>query len=171
MPSILPINLKHPFFYISILIFLFLGLTERASSQTTGNSFRMPAEFEPHQAIWPRWDEQDVETQETIANIIKGLIAKVPVKIAVPTSYIHSSAKETLDNKGIDVSIIQFHILQGGRLWIRDNGAQFLINDNKDIAAVDFNCSNYGYYDWLISTRPHLATYFMALKMASEENQ
>lgn len=25
-------------------------------------------------------------------------------------------------------------------------------------------------YDWLLSTRPQLATYFMALKMASEEN-
>jgi agmatine deiminase len=172
MPSLFPINFKYPFFYISTLFFLFLvGFTDSASSQTTGNSFRMPAEFEPHQAIWLSWDEEDVEVQETIANIIKGLIGKVPVKIAVPTSYIQRSAKKTLANKGIDVSIIQFHILQGGRLWIRDNGAQFLINDNKDIAAVDFNWSNYGYYDWLISTRPHLATYFMALKMASEENQ
>lgn len=152
--------------FVSLLVF-----SNSLSSQNTGNSFRMPAEFEPHQAIWLSWDEQDTEIQETVANIIKGLTGRVPIKIAVPTSYIQKSARNTLVKMGIDVSIIQFHILPGGRLWIRDNGAQFLVNDNHDIAAVDFNWSNYGYYDWMVSTRPELATYFMALKMASEENQ
>lgn len=136
-----------------------------------GNTFRMPAEFEPHQAVWLSWDDEDTEIQETVVNIIKGLIERVPIKIATPTAQLQKSAKKALIKKGIDVSIIQFHILAGGRLWIRDNGAQFLINDDQDIAAVDFNWNNYGYYDWLVSTRPQLATYFMALKMASEENQ
>lgn len=165
-------RVKHSFRYISSLLLVFLVVfTTTLTAQNTGNSFRMPAEFEPHQAIWLSWDNEDTEIQETVANIIKGLLGKVPVKIAVPTSYIQKSARKTLIKMGIDVSIIQFHILPGARLWIRDNGALFLINDNKDIAAVDFNWSNYGYYDWLVSTRPLLATYFMALKMTSEENQ
>lgn len=45
---------------------------------------------------------------------------------------------------GIDVSIIQFHILPGGRLWLRDNGGQYLLNEEQDLAVADFNWSNYG---------------------------
>lgn len=173
MPSISSFTgVKYSFKYICIILLIFpLAHTDFLFSQNVGNSFRMPAEFEPHQAIWLSWDENDTEIQETVTNIVKGLIGKVPIKIAVATSFIQKAARKTLLKNGVDVSIIQFHILPGGRLWIRDNGAQFLVNDNKDIAAVDFNWSNYGYYDWLVSTRPQLATYFMALKIASEENQ
>lgn len=155
------------------LLFFFLLLMSSTNliAQNSGNSFRMPAEFELHQAVWLSWDEGDTQIQETIINIVKGLLGKVPIKIGASTSHIQKSAKRSLMRAGIDVTIIQFHILPGSRLWIRDNGAQYLINDNQDLAAVDFNWSNYGYYDWLVSTRPQLATYFMALKMASEENQ
>ena len=171
MPS-LTFHVKFSFKNVSALILIFsIVFITSLNSQNKGNTFRMPAEFEPHQAIWLSWDDEDTEIQETVTNIIRGLIGRVPIKIAIPTSFIQKSAKKILIKNGVDVSIIQFHILPGGRLWIRDNGAQFLINDDRDIAAVDFNWSNYGYYDWLVSTRPHLATYFMALKMASEENQ
>jgi len=165
-------ELKSSSRYIYFL-FLILSLifTSGLYSQTKGNSFRMPAEFEIHQAVWLSWDNDDTSIQETVINVIKGLTGKVPIKIASPTSHIQKTAKKTLIAKGIDITKIQFHILPGGRLWIRDNGAQFLINDNKDLAAVDFNWSNYGYYDWLLSTKPELATFFMALKMNSEVNQ
>src|SRR5690606_25842026 len=171
MPS-LTFHVKSSFKNVSALILIFsIVFITSLNSQNKGNTFRVPAEFEPHQAIWLSWDDEDTEIQETVTNIIRGLIGRVPIKIAIPTSFIQKSAKKILIKNGVDISIIQFHILPGGRLWIRDNGAQFLINDDRDIAAVDFNWSNYGYYDWLVSTRPHLATYFMALKMASEENQ
>src|SRR5690606_31388699 len=155
MPTILSdASLKASFRNSFTLLFIFsLLFSNSLSSQNMGNTFRMPAEFEPHQAVWLSWDDEDTEIQETVVNIIKGLIERVPIKIATPTAQLQNSAKKALIKKGIDVSIIQFHILPGGRLWIRDNGAQFLINDDQDIAAVDFNWNNYGYYDWLVSTR------------------
>lgn len=154
-----------------LTFFLIVVATPYIHAQNTGHNFRMPAEFEPHQAVWLSWEEEDTQIQETIISIVKGLLGRVPIKIATSSSNVQKSAKKILIKGGIDISIIQFHILPGSRLWLRDNGAQYLINDNQDLAAVDFNWSNYGYYDWLISTRPHLATYFMALKMTAEENQ
>ncbi|MGE5944429.1 MAG: agmatine deiminase family protein [Flavobacteriales bacterium] len=165
-------RLKISFRYIFIILLLFsLAFTNNIHSQTTGNTFRFPAEFEQHQAVWLSWEDEDATVHATIGNIIKGLSGKVPVKIATSNAQVQKSAKETLYKMGIDVSFIQFHILPGARLWIRDNGAQFLVNEEKDMAAIDFNWSNYGYYDWLLSTRPQLALYFMAMKMSSEENQ
>ncbi|OYX27536.1 MAG: hypothetical protein B7Z06_04185 [Flavobacteriales bacterium 32-35-8] len=155
----------------SLLLILQVLFTNHLFSQNKGNTFRFPAEFEQQQAVWLSWDNEDPWVQATIGNIVKGLFGKVPVKIATSNAQVQKSAKETLNKMGIDVSFIQFHILPGARLWIRDNGAQFLVNDEKDMAAVDFNWSNYGYYDWLLSTRPQLALYFMAMKMSSEENQ
>lgn len=173
MPKTLLIyRLKYSF--INIYIFFIVAellFSNHLFSQSKGNNFRMPAEFEQHQAIWLSWESEDTTIQNTIRDIIKGLSGKVPVKIAVPTSQIQKSARETLFKMGIDVSFIQFHILPGARLWIRDNGAQFLVNDDKDMAVVDFNWSNYGYYDWLLNIRPELALYFMAMKMSVEENQ
>lgn len=164
--------LKASFTNTFVLFFILsLGATSYMSAQNTGNNFRMPAEFELQQAVWLSWDEKDTQIQETIINIVKGLLGKVPLKIATSSSHVQKSAKRILLKGGIDVNIVQFHILPGSRLWLRDNGAQYLINDNQDLAVVDFNWSNYGYYDWLVSTRPQLATYFMALKMAAEENQ
>ncbi|PKQ44828.1 agmatine deiminase family protein [Confluentibacter flavum] len=158
---------RHSFTLFLIALILF---TNNSISQNKGNDFRFPAEFEQHQAVWLSWEEEDATVQATIGNIIKGLSGRVPIKIATPTAQIQKSAKVTLNKMGIDVSIIQFLILPGARLWLRDNGAQFLVNDDKDIAAVDFNWSNYGYYDWLLSTRPQLALYFLAMKMNSKEN-
>lgn len=155
----------------TLLLIALILFTNKSVSQNKGNTFRFPAEFEQHQAVWLSWEDEDATVQTTIANIIKGLSGRVPIKMATSTAQVQKSAKETLYKMGIDAGLIQFHILPGARLWIRDNGAQFLVNDEKDMAAVDFNWGNYGYYDWLVSTRPQLALYFMAMKMSSEENQ
>ncbi|WP_157805303.1 agmatine deiminase family protein [Confluentibacter citreus] len=156
---------------IRLVFILLLALfTNNIFSQNKGNHFRFPAEFEQQQALWLSWENENTAIQTTISKIVEGLLGKVPIKIATSTAQIQKSARETLYKMGLDVSIIQFHILPGSRLWIRDNGAQFLVNDEKDLATVDFNWSNYGYYDWLLSTRPQLALYFAALKMNSQEN-
>src|SRR5690606_3598622 len=111
----------------SLLLILQVLFTNHLFSQNKGNTFRFPAEFEQQQAVWLSWDNEDPWAQATIGNIVKGLFGKVPVKIATSNAQVQKSAKETLYKMGIDVSFIQFHILPGARLWIRDNGAQFLV--------------------------------------------
>ncbi|MBU3821356.1 agmatine deiminase family protein [Flavobacteriaceae bacterium XHP0103] len=139
--------------------------------QNKGNTFRFPAEFERQQAVWFGWENENTDIQKTVGNIINGLSGKVPIKIATSTPEIQKAARETLIKMGINTNLIQFHIVPGERLWIRDNGATFLTNNEGQQAVVDFEWSNYGYYDWLFSARPQYAALYMALKMNSLKNQ
>ena len=139
-------------------------------AQNKGNTFRFPGEFERQQAVWFGWDTENTNIQKTVASIINGLTGKVPIKIATGTPDIQKSAKDALSKMGINTDIIQFHILPGERLWIRDNGATFLTNSEGQQAVVDFEWSNYGYYDWLLENRPAYAMYFLAMKQNSNDN-
>ncbi len=157
--------------HIFALLIVIISLTNNLFSQNRATDFRMPAEFEQQQAVWFGWEEEDTHIQKTIGNIITGLLGKVPVKIAIHTPELEDTVRQTLFKLGIDADQVTFYVVPGQRLWIRDNGATFLVNDNNDFGVVDFEWSNYGYYDWLLNTRPKLAAFYMAMKMNSKENQ
>src|SRR5690606_8439544 len=151
-------------------IFCFIFTVNVAYAQHKGNTFRFPGEFERQQAVWFGWDAENTNIQKTVAGIINGLTGKVPIKIATGTPDIQKSAKDVLSKMGVNTDIIQFHILPGERLWIRDNGATFLTNNEGQQAVVDFEWGNYGYYDWLLESRPEYAIFFMAMKQNSNDN-
>jgi agmatine deiminase len=158
----------------TIIIAISLSVTisnNKVSAQDKGNTFRFPGEFERQKAVWFGWENENTDIQKTIGAIIKGLSGKVPIKIATQTSQIQKSAKSALTKMGIDTNIIQFHLLAGERLWMRDNGATFLVNDEKDLAGIDFEWSSYGIYDWLFSSRPEFAALYEALKTKSLNDQ
>jgi agmatine deiminase len=108
----------------------------------------MPAEWEPHEAVWFGW-EKDSTFYPSIADIINTMTPTVMVKVAVSSDSLLQVAKKYLYGKGVDSANIKFYLLPGDRYWIRDNGSTFLVNGEGEMGAVDFGWDLYGLPAWL----------------------
>ncbi len=115
-----------------------------ACTQDKGKNFYMPAEFEPHEAVWMGWHGRDTMAYPVACAMLKGLLPHVPVRIAADSDSLLKRCKEVLVREGIDTGLIQFYVMKGERFWIRDHGASFLVDGNGNLAVADFNWSHYG---------------------------
>ncbi len=131
-----------------LIIFYLLTCLIACKHKTDDASFYMPGEWEPHEAVWLGWEDNDSSYYPVIAKVIKGLMPTVQVKIAVRNDSLLSICKAYLSRSDIDTSAILFYTMPGERYWIRDHGAAFLINNKGDLAAADFNWSLYGMEGW-----------------------
>ena len=109
----------------------------------------MPAEWEPHDAVWLGWEDEFVEYYPVVVEIIKTLLPHVQVKVAVDNDSLMREAKKYLSLNGIDSNSLKFYLMPGDRYWIRDHGAAFLVNEKGDLGVADFGWNLYGYGEWL----------------------
>ncbi|NCU04847.1 MAG: agmatine deiminase family protein [Chitinophagaceae bacterium] len=110
----------------------------------------MPAEWEPHDAVWLGWEKDSSRGYyPVVTNIIKALASNVTVKIAFHNDTILQKAKLYLASQGIDSSMYKTYIMPGDRYWIRDHGAAFLINGKGELGVADFDWNAYGYPGFL----------------------
>jgi len=147
--------MKHAIKILPLAIALIACNKEHSS--LPADAFHMPAEFEPHEAVWLGWEEQDTTIYPVVFDIIRGLTGKVPIKVAVDNDSLKAVAQSRLHIANIDTSAILFYTVPGDRYWIRDHGAAFLVNEDGEIAAVDFNWSLYGYFAWRKLREPEKA--------------
>lgn len=129
-------------------IFLPLTFVCLLSCQNNQSKFYMPAEWEPHDAVWFGW-EKDSAYYPSIAEIINTITPSVMVKVAVSSDSLLEVAQKYLYGKGVDSAKIKFYLMPGDRYWIRDNGATFLVNEKGEMGIADFNWDFYGLPAWL----------------------
>lgn len=130
---------------------------KREDSTLQADAFYMPAEFEPHAAVWLGWEEEDTTVYPVVFDIVRGLTGRVPIKFAVDNDSLKAVAKSKLHAAGIDTASILFHTVAGDRYWIRDHGATFLVNKNGEMASADFGWNHYGYFSWQKLREPNKA--------------
>jgi len=66
----------------------------------------MPAEWEPHDAVWLGWEKDSLRGYyPAIVNIIKALAPNVTVKIAFHNDTLLQKAKTYLISQGVDSSM------------------------------------------------------------------
>lgn len=115
------------------------------SCQSKSDTFRMPAEWEPHEAVWLGWEKDSSDNYyPVIGEIVTALKSHVTVKIAVDNDSLLRTAQARLLKLGVDTSGIQFYVMPGERYWIRDHGAAFLVNEKGQLGAADFGWDGYG---------------------------
>jgi agmatine deiminase len=114
-------------------------------------TFYMPAEWEPHSAVWLGWQKgREHAFYPGIATLIKTLAPNVTVKIACDSDSLMEAAKTYLfETIKLDSANIQFYVMPGERYWIRDHGAAFLVNDKGELGIADFDFRMYGFPKWL----------------------
>ena len=118
--------------------------------QRSAETFYMPAEWEPHDAVWLGWEKDTtLMYYPVVSDIIKSIAPHVRVKIAFDSDSLMQTAKLRLLQYGIDSTMYTTFIMPGDRYWIRDHGATFLVNAEGKLAVADFAFNNYGYPGYL----------------------
>jgi len=130
------------------LLFI-LAVIALIACKTPSEKFYMPAEWEPHEAVWLGWEDDQFQYYPVAVEIIKTLLPNVPVKIAVDNDSLLREAKKYLSKHGVDSNQLKFYLMPGDRYWIRDYGAAFLVNEKGELGAADFKWNRYGYGEWL----------------------
>ncbi len=104
--------------------------------------YRMPAEWEPHEATWIAWphNRQDWPGKfEPIpwvyAEIVRNLIRYERVEIIVNDAAAEKRARRVLDRANASSEEIRFHRWPTDRVWTRDSGCTFVKSCRQDGTA------------------------------------
>lgn len=140
--------MKNIFFLFVTACILFACNTKKY--KRSPETFYMPAEWEPHDAVWLGWEKDSLRGYyPAVVHIIKALAPNVTVKMAFDNDTLLQKAKAYLLSQGIDSTMYKSYIMPGDRYWIRDHGAAFLVNGKGELGVADFAWNSYGYPGFL----------------------
>jgi len=122
------------------------------------NSFRMPAEWEPHEATWLGWPHNVSDWPGKLAaihwayaEIVRKLTVGEQVWILVNSKHHEDRAKRFLSRTGVNLKHIRFFQISTNRGWTRDFGPIVVKNGlskpHEAIARFGFNAWA-RYSDW-----------------------
>lgn len=135
--------------------------------------YHIPAAWEHQDALWLGWEaDTSYGYQSVLVSIIKSISHKVQVNLAVESDSLMHQASQYLISKGINLETIHFQIIKGSQFWIRDFGAQFLVNDLGELAIVDFIFNGYGYPEFLkrqFGDNPQIKSVLDAMELKVKE--
>eukprot|EP00736_Rhodelphis_marinus_P000522 Rmarinus@m.4409 len=116
-------------------------------------TLRVPAEFEPQDAIWLSWptyeNKRGLPVEDVHASIIKALSSHVQVHVLVENVETQTSVLSYLHARGVPIGHITFvHMKYGADIWMRDFGPYFVRRSsgterNLEVVSFRFNCWGY----------------------------
>ena len=126
-------------------------------SQTPASlGFRMPAEWEPHEATWIAWPHNPTDWPGRFqpipwvyAEIVRHLAKGERVHVLVEDAASRAKAQKILKEASVPPTNIDFHLWPTDRVWTRDSGAIFVKNEAGEVAATDWRFNAWAKYpDW-----------------------
>ncbi len=116
------------------------------------NGFHMPAEHEPHAAIWMAWPDRADNwrygakpAQEAFINVAKAISKTTPVTMIVNADQ-YQNARYRLPE---DIQVIE---MSTNDSWMRDIGPSYVVN-NKERMGIDWEFNSWG--AWLMDFTSH----------------
>ena len=134
-----------------------MPLSPIASSTNTGSptlhketpaslGYRMPAEWEPHEATWIAWPHNAQDwpgkfqgIQWTYVDIVRHLVKHEHVQILVNDQNAEGKARIALDRSNVRLDNVQFHQWRTDRVWTRDSGPIFVKRNRVDEPVAVLN--------------------------------
>jgi agmatine deiminase len=120
--------------------------------------FRMPAEWERHDATWLCWPHNATDWPGKLpvipwvyAEIVRKLVSGELVRILVNSSLHERAARRVLGRAGVDLDRVEFLRLPTNRGWTRDFGPLFVRRSTPrpELAIVRFRFNGWAKYrDW-----------------------
>ena len=119
--------------------------------------YRMPAEWEPHEATWIAWPHNREDWPGRFApipwvyaEIVRHLGRVEKVFIVVGTGKMKRRVADILDRAGVNVDQVRFIKAETDRVWLRDSGPTFVVrNTSLDGSAIDASVPGpIGLLDW-----------------------
>jgi len=125
--------------------------------------FRMPAEWERHEATWLGWPHNTTDWPGKFAAIpwvfgemARKIAAGESLRIIVESARHESSARNVLTKAGADISRVRFYRFPTNRGWTRDMGPMFVKNAAGEKRIVNFRFNAWAKYpDWQKDARVH----------------
>src|SRR6266540_591986 len=113
--------------------------------------YRMPAEWEPHAAMWLSWPRREGSSfpdsfdrvMPALRAMVEALIESEQVCINICNGAHEAEAREVL--RGLAMERISFHLVPTNEPWCRDHGPIFLTREiDPKLAVVDWNYNAWG---------------------------
>ena len=122
------------------------------------SGFRMPAEWEPHEATWLGWPHNASDWPGKLAavhwvygEIVRKLAGGERVRILAQSRAYEDRARSVLTRVGADLSAIEFFRITTDRGWTRDFGPMFVTRNRpvSEVAIARFRFTAWARYpDW-----------------------
>ena len=118
--------------------------------------FRLPAEWEPHEATWIGWPHNRSDWPGKFApipwvygEIVRRLAPGEIVRVLVESKTHEQAARRILERIGCDTAHVEFFRLPTDRGWTRDSGPTFLYREEKrsQVAVCRFRFNGWARYD------------------------
>jgi agmatine deiminase len=123
----------------------------RGGDTPRNRGFHMPAEWEPHEAVWLAWPHNQttfphiIEVENAYFAFIRAIHASERVELFVPTAVVHRKMRTRLREIGVDLSKITLHTSEYADIWIRDYGPTFVVSRVLgETALVRWNFNAWG---------------------------
>ncbi|MFA6393602.1 MAG: agmatine deiminase family protein [Patescibacteria group bacterium] len=116
------------------------------------SGYRLPAEWEKHEAIWLSWPYDKVSfpdrvaiIEDRFAEIIRAIHKSERVELLVTDEKMKIRAARKLENMKVDLKLVNLRVADYADVWFRDFGPSFIVNgEKKQLAMVDWNYNAYG---------------------------
>jgi len=118
--------------------------------------YRMPAEWEPHEATWIAWPHERSDwpgkfsaIPHVYTEIVRHLHTSETVYILVNDAGAERQAKRILSHARIDLARVQFFRFPTNRVWTRDYGPIFIRNGTGAVGVTNWRFNAWSKYsDW-----------------------
>jgi agmatine deiminase len=133
-----------------------LGVAEQPAGTPYELGYRMPAEWEPHEATWLAWPHNHEDWPGKFhaipwlyAEIIRLLAARERVHLVVEDARAGQRARGILRRAHANLDRISFHAWPTDRVWTRDSGPIFVRNAAGQVAITNWRFNAWAKYsDW-----------------------
>jgi agmatine deiminase len=116
--------------------------------------FRMPAEWEPHEATWIAWPHNRTDWPGrfapipwVFAEIVRKLAAVECVRILVQSPALENQARRILEKVGANLDAVEFFQRETDRAWTRDYCPLFVKNAAGETALIAWRFNAWAKYD------------------------
>jgi agmatine deiminase len=133
-------------------------VTDGTGYPSSESGFRLPAEWEPHEATWIGWPHNTMDwpgkmssIQWVYGEIVRKLVAGEHVRILVNSQPHEVKARRVLGRVGVDLQDVEFFQISTNRGWTRDFGPIFVKRDFpcSQVAIARFQFRAWARYsDW-----------------------
>lgn len=120
-------------------------------NQLTTSNYSMPAEWEPHSAVWLAWpyDEDTFpnrvpRVEAVYAEIIKSIHLSEQVELMVLDEGMKDRAINIISGAGADPNKVNFYITDYADVWVRDTGPTFVKNSSGEIVVTKWIFNSWG---------------------------
>lgn len=127
--------------------------TASASSTPRALGFRMPAEWEPHEATWLGWPHEVTDWPGkfaaipwAFAEVVRHLSHVERVFLLVENREAQSRVRSILKKSGANLDAVDFFVAPTDRGWMRDSGPICVRNESGEVAFNNFQFNGWAKY-------------------------